>query len=65
MLEGRDRITGAVKRTGTVVDMVLGSNFQLRTLAEVYATSDAQTAFVRDFVAGWDKGMKLDRFDPA
>ena len=65
VLEGRDRITGAVKRTGTVVHMVFGSNSQLRALAEVYASSDAQAAFVRDFVAGWDKVMNLDRFDLA
>ncbi len=65
VLAGRDRITGAVKRTGTVVDMVFGSNSQLRALAEVYASSDAQAAFVRDFVAGWDKVMNLDRFDLA
>ncbi len=63
VLEGRDRATGAVKWTGTVVDLVFGSNAQLRALAEVYASSDAQSVFVRDFVAAWDKVMNLDRFD--
>ncbi|MBB5038220.1 catalase/peroxidase HPI [Prosthecobacter dejongeii] len=61
--EGRDRKTGALKWTGTRVDLVFGSNAQLRALAEVYATSDAQTKFVRDFVAAWNKVMNLDRFD--
>ncbi len=65
VLEGRDRSTGAVKWTGTVVDLVFGSNSQLRAIAEVYATSDAQSAFVRDFVAAWNKVMNLDRFDLA
>lgn len=63
VFEGRDRRTGAMKWTGTVVDLVFGSNSQLRALAEVYATSDAQTKFVRDFVAAWTKVMHLDRFD--
>jgi catalase-peroxidase len=63
VLEGRDRSTGSVKWTGTVVDLVFGSNSQLRALAEVYATSDAQAKFVRDFVAAWTKVMNLDRFD--
>ncbi|MBK6998860.1 MAG: catalase/peroxidase HPI [Rhodoferax sp.] len=63
VLEGRDRKTGAVKWTGTVVDMVFGSNSQLRALAEVYASSDAQEKFVRDFIAAWNKVMNLDRFD--
>jgi catalase-peroxidase len=63
VLEGRDRKTGEVKWTGTVVDLVFGSNSQLRAVAEVYATSDAQQAFVRDFVAAWNKVMNLDRFD--
>ena len=63
VLEGRDRTTGAVKWTGTVVDLVFGSNSQLRALAEVYATSDAQQKFVDDFVAVWTKVMNLDRFD--
>src|SRR5262249_38058997 len=61
--EGRDRRTGAVKWTGTAVDLVFGSNSQLRALAEVYACDDAQEAFVRDFVAAWAKVMNLDRFD--
>ncbi|HQR21656.1 MAG TPA: catalase/peroxidase HPI, partial [Burkholderiaceae bacterium] len=63
VLEGRDRKTGAIKWTGTVVDLVFGSNSQLRALAEVYAASDAQPSFVRDFVAAWTKVMNLDRFD--
>jgi catalase-peroxidase len=63
VLEGRDRQTGAVKWTGTTVDLVFGSNSQLRALAEVYASSDGQAAFVRDFVAAWAKVMNLDRFD--
>ncbi|WNO04680.1 catalase/peroxidase HPI [Rhodoferax mekongensis] len=63
VLEGRDRQTGALKWTGTVVDLVFGSNSQLRALAEVYATDDAQAKFVRDFVAAWTKVMNLDRFD--
>ncbi len=65
VLEGRDRKTGAIKWTGTVVDLVFGSNSQLRALAEVYASSDAQTKFVHDFVAAWTKVMNLDRFDLA
>jgi catalase-peroxidase len=63
VFEGRDRATGAVKWTGTRVDLVFGSNSQLRALAEVYACGDGQEAFVRDFVAAWDKVMNLDRFD--
>jgi len=63
VLEGRDRATGAIKWTGTVVDLVFGSNSQLRALAEVYASADAQQKFVREFVAAWDKVMNLDRFD--
>jgi catalase-peroxidase len=63
VLEGRDRSTGAVKWTGTVVDLVLGSNSQLRALAEVYACDDAQADFVRDFAAAFGKVMHLDRFD--
>ena len=63
VLEGRDRTTGAVKWTGTIVDLVFGSNSQLRALAEVYASGDGQKAFVRDFVAAWAKVMNLDRFD--
>jgi catalase-peroxidase len=61
--EGRDRETGDVRWTGTEVDLVFGSNSQLRALAEVYASDDAQQAFVSDFVAAWDKVMNLDRFD--
>jgi len=63
VLEGRDRASGELKWTGTVVDLVFGSNSQLRALAEVYASSDAQPVFVRDFVAAWNKVMNLDRFD--
>jgi catalase-peroxidase len=63
VLEGRDRRTGEVKWTATVVDLVFGSNSQLRAIAEVYASSDAQPTFVRDFVAAWTKVMNLDRFD--
>ena len=65
VFEGRDRKTGAVKWTGTRVDLVFGSNSQLRALAEVYASSDAQQKFVEDFVAAWNKVMNLDRFDLA
>ena len=65
VLEGRDRATGELKWTGTVVDLVFGSNSQLRALAEVYACSDSQQAFVRDFVAAWNKVMNLDRYDLA
>jgi catalase-peroxidase len=61
--EGRDRKTGVVKWTGTRVDLVFGSNAQLRALAEVYATADAQEKLVKDFVAAWTKVMDLDRFD--
>jgi catalase-peroxidase len=63
MYEGRDRSTGKVKWTGTAVDLVFGSNSQLRALAEVYACDDGQQQFVDDFVAAWDKVMNLDRFD--
>jgi catalase-peroxidase len=65
VLQGRDRATGELKWTGTVVDLVFGSNSQLRALAEVYACSDSQQVFVRDFVAAWSKVMNLDRFDLA
>jgi catalase-peroxidase len=65
LFEGRDRKTNAVKWTGTRVDLVFGSNAQLRALAEVYASSDAQEQFARDFVAAWTKVMNLDRFDIA
>jgi catalase-peroxidase len=61
--EGRDRRTNELKWTGTRVDIVFGSNSQLRALAEVYASDDAQEKFVRDFVAAWNKVMNLDRFD--
>jgi catalase-peroxidase len=65
VLEGSDRATGELKWTGTIVDLVFGSNSQLRALAEVYASSDAQEAFVQEFVAAWNKVMNLDRFDVA
>jgi catalase-peroxidase len=65
VLEGKDRKTGELKWKGTVVDLVFGSNSQLRALAEVYASSDAKETFVHDFVAAWDKVMNLDRFDLA
>jgi catalase-peroxidase len=65
VLEGRDRKTGELKWTGTVVDLVFGSNSQLRALAEVYASSDAEKKFVKDFAAAWTKVMNLDRFDLA
>ena len=64
IFEGRDRKTGEVKWTGTRVDLVFGSNSQLRAIAEVYASDDAQQKFVNDFVAAWNKVMNLDRFDP-
>ena len=62
-LEGHDRKSGDLKWTATVVDLVFGSNAELRALAEVYASSDAKVKFVRDFVAAWTKVMNLDRFD--
>jgi catalase-peroxidase len=65
VFEGRDRATSKVKWTGTRVDLVFGSNSQLRAIAEVYACDDAKEEFVRDFVAAWDKVMNLDRFDLA
>ena len=65
VLEGRGRKTGELKWTGTVVDLVFGSNSQLRALAEVYASSDAEKAFVEAFAAAWSKVMNLDRFDLA
>ncbi len=65
VFEGRDRKTGEVKWTGTRVDVVFGSNSQLRALAEVYGSSDAQNKFVQDFVAAWTKVINLDRFDLA
>ena len=63
--EGRDRETGKLKWTGTRVDLIFGSNSQLRAIAEVYACDDSQAAMVRDFVAAWVKVMNLDRFDVA
>ncbi|MGA3055650.1 MAG: catalase/peroxidase HPI [Candidatus Korobacteraceae bacterium] len=63
VLEGRDRATDELKWTGTVVDLVFGSNAQLRALAEVYACNDSKEAFVKDFVAAWNKVMDLGRFD--
>ena len=63
--DGRDRATGELKWTGTAVDLVFGSNSQLRAVAEVYACDDSQQAFVHDFVAAWDKVMNLDRFELA
>ena len=65
VFEGRDHGTGELKWTGTAVDLVFGSNSQLRAIAEVYASDDSRQAFVRDFVAAWDKVMNLDRFDLA
>jgi catalase-peroxidase len=65
VFEGHDRKTGKVKWTGTRVDLVFGSNSQLRALAEVYAQEDSKEKFVRDFVAAWDKVMNNDRFDLA
>ena len=61
--EGRDRATGELKWTGTRVDLIFGSNSQLRALAEVYGCADSEEQFVNDFVAAWDKVMNLDRFD--
>jgi len=63
VFEGRDRVTGELKWTGTRVDLIFGSNSQLRAIAEVYACNDSQQAFVRDFIAAWDKVMNLDLFD--
>jgi catalase-peroxidase len=65
LFEGRDRKTGDLKWTGTGVDLIFGSNSQLRALAEVYGSADAQKKFVQDFVAAWNKVMNLDRFDLA
>ncbi len=61
--EGRDRVTGDLKWTGTRVDLIFGSNSQLRTIAEVYAGNDSDEMFLRDFIAAWNKVMTLDRFD--
>jgi catalase-peroxidase len=65
VFEGRDRATGELKQTGTAVDLVFGSNSQLRAISEVYASADAGAKFVTDFVAAWTKVMTLDRFDLA
>ena len=65
VFEGRDRKTGELLWTATRVDLIFGSNAQLRALAEVYASADAQKKFVQDFVAAWTKVMNLDRFDLA
>jgi catalase-peroxidase len=63
LYEGRDRATGKIKWTGSRVDLVFGSNSQLRAIAEVYASDDSKEAFVKDFAAAWDKVMNLDRYD--
>lgn len=63
VFEGSDRASGKVRWTGTRVDLIFGSNSELRALAEVYATADAQEKFIHDFVAAWNKVMNLDRFD--
>jgi catalase-peroxidase len=65
VFEGRDRKTGELRWTGTRVDLIFGSHSELRALAEVYGSSDAQAKFVQDFVAAWTKVMNLDRFDIA
>jgi catalase-peroxidase len=65
VFEGRDRGTGELKWTGTRVDLVFGSNSQLRAIAEFYGCYESQQPFVRDFVAAWDKVMNLDRFEIA
>jgi catalase-peroxidase len=65
VFEGRDRTSGELKWTGTRVDLIFGSNSQLRAVAEVYGCEDSQDMFVHDFVAAWDKVMNLDRFDLA
>ena len=65
VFEGRDRVSGELKWTGTRVDLIFGSNSQLRAVAEVYGSADAETKFVRDFVSAWAKVMDLDRFDLA
>jgi catalase-peroxidase len=63
VFEGRDRKTGAVKWTGTRVDLIFGSNAQLRAVSEIYAQDDGNETFVRDFVSAWTKVMNNDRFD--
>jgi len=65
VFEGRDRMSGKVKWTAMRVDLVFGSNSQLRAVAEVYGCADSQEKFVRDFIAAWNKVMNLDRFDLA
>ena len=65
LFEGRDRTTGELKWTGTRVDLIFGSNSQLRAMAEVYGSEDSREKFLHDFVAAWDKVMNLDRFDLA
>jgi len=63
--EGRDRVSGDLKWTGTRIDLIFGSNSELRALAEVYGSSDAREKFVQDFVAAWNKVMNLDRYELA
>ncbi len=63
VFEGRERATDKVKWTGTRVDLIFGSNSELRAIAEVYGCKDAKEKFVNDFIAAWDKVMNLDRFD--
>jgi catalase-peroxidase len=63
VFEGRDRASGALKWTGTRVDLIFGSNSQLRAIAEVYGSRDSQEKFLHDFAAAWNKVMNLDRFD--
>jgi catalase-peroxidase len=65
LYEAKDRSSGETKWTGSSVDVVFGSNSQLRAICEVYASSDGNGAFIKDFVAAWDKVMSLDRFDLA
>ncbi|MCC7505971.1 MAG: hypothetical protein IT259_11755, partial [Saprospiraceae bacterium] len=65
VFEGRNRATGELRWTATRADLIFGSNTELRALVEVYACSDGQDKFVRDFVAAWNKVMNLDRFDLA
>jgi catalase-peroxidase len=63
VFEARDRATGELKWTGTRVDLIFGSNSQLRAIAEVYGCEDSQEKFLHDFIAAWNKVMNLDRFD--